>query len=72
MVLDEDGAETVEELERRDDVALYEDGGGDCGGGPVAGADGHFVKPLLERKLAYATAVGGTAKHVVHVHVLEW
>lgn len=31
---EEDGTETVEELEGRDDVALHEDAGGDCCGRP--------------------------------------
>ena len=44
---EEDGAETVEELEGRDDVALHQDAGRDCCGRPEARADGHLVEPLL-------------------------
>lgn len=42
-----DGAEAVEELEGRDDLALHEDAGRDCCRRPEARAYGHLVEPLL-------------------------
>lgn len=68
LVLEEDGADGVEESERGHDVALDEDGDGDGAGGPDARADGHLVEPLLEREVVGAAAggEGGTVEHVGH------
>ncbi len=71
MIFDKDGAEGVEELEWGQDVALDEDGGGDCSGRPVTGTDWHFVEPLFEGKLACNVSSAGAAAHehaFIHVH----
>lgn len=62
LVLDEHGAETVEELEGGDDMTLHQQRGRDGGSGPPARTDRHFVEPLLEGKLSdcpSSTAVAG-------------
>lgn len=71
LILDEHGAEGVEELEGRDDVALDEDGGGDRRGRPEACADGHFVEPLFQGELACWVAAAGAAaaEHAIGPHV---
>lgn len=67
LVLVEDSIEAVEELERGDDVALYEDAGDDCCSGPEACADGHFPKPRFEGEsgLSAESSLPAT-HHLVH------
>lgn len=68
LVLIEDGAVAVEELEWVDDVALDEDAREDCRGGPEARADGHFPEPCFEGEpgLSAESAIPAT-HHLVHV-----
>ncbi len=63
-----DGAEAVEELEGRDDLALYEDAGRDCCRRPEARAHGHLVEPLLQWELTgpSSDAAATVAEHVLH------
>ncbi len=73
LALDEDGAETVEELEGGNDVALDQDRGYYCSARPVARADGHLIEPLFQRELADgSSASAAAAEHVVHVHGCVW
>ena len=66
LVLVEYRAEGVEELERRDNLALYERGCEDCGCCPPAGAQRHFPEPSLEGK----AGLRSHCAHLVHVHVV--
>ena len=66
LVLVEYRAEGVEELERRDNLALYERGCEDCGCCPPAGAQRHFPKPSLEGE----AGLRSHCAHLVHVHVV--
>jgi hypothetical protein len=65
LVLVEHCAEGVEELKRRDNLALYERGCEDCGGCPPAGAQRHFPEPSLEGE----AGLRSHCAHLVHVHV---
>lgn len=67
LVLEEDGAVAVEELEWVDDVALDEDAHEDCCGGPEACADGHFPEPCFEGEagLSAESSIPAT-HHLVH------
>lgn len=55
LLLMEDGAEAVEQLERSEDLALHQNTGDDCRCGPPSRAHGHLEEPLLERQLAQCT-----------------
>lgn len=50
---EEDGADAVEELEGRDDVALHQHRGTQRYRHPPARAHGHLVEPLLQREAAH-------------------
>jgi hypothetical protein len=54
LALEEDGANAVEQLKRRDDVTLHQHTCTQRSRHPPASAYGHFVKPLLKREPAYA------------------
>lgn len=64
LALVPDGAEAVEELKGRNDVALDEYAQNDCDGGPPASANRQLVEPLLERKLSHHALAG--PKHSGH------
>lgn len=49
LAIGEDGAIAVEELERTEYLALYEDSGQYDSGGPVTSTDGSLEEPLLQR-----------------------
>lgn len=69
LILHEHSSETVEELEGRDDLALYQYRRCYGRAGPVSGADRHLVPPLLKRELADSSSLTSAgAEHVVHIH----
>ena len=51
------GAYTVEQLERRDDVALHQDRGAESCRHPPACTHGHLVEPLFERESTHHATV---------------
>ena len=63
--------ECVEELERVDDVALYENSHYDGGCRPETGADWHLPEPGLEREASLSTeAALPLPDHLVHLDLL--
>lgn len=52
LLLMEDSAEAVEELEGCEDLALHQDASDDRGRGPPSCADGHLEEPLFQWQLA--------------------
>lgn len=67
LVFDKYGTETVEQLERGDDVTLDQYRGCDCCYRPTSCTDWHLVEPLLQRELSDC-ASSTSAEHVVHIH----
>jgi hypothetical protein len=65
LVLIEHSTERVEELERRDDLALYERRGQNRSCCPPAGAQWHLPEPGLEGE----AGLRSHCAHLVHVHV---
>jgi len=68
LVLVEDSAEGIEELEGRYDLALYKGRGEHCCCRPPAGAEGHFPEPGFEGEAGLAShAAVSCAHHLVHI-----
>jgi hypothetical protein len=65
LVFIEHSTERVEELERRDDLALYERRGQNRSCCPPAGAQWHLPEPGLEGE----AGLRSHCAHLVHVHV---
>lgn len=59
----EDGAEAVEQLEGRHDVALHQQTCAQSSRHPPPSAHGHLVEPLLERELADHAAASERVRH---------
>lgn len=61
-----DGAEGIEELKGRQDVALNQQARHDSGSGPPSRADGHLKEPLLQRQ-GTQIATSCSSQHCSHV-----
>jgi hypothetical protein len=68
LTLEEDGPHTVEQLERRDDVALHQHTRTQRCRHPPASAHGHLVEPLLKREAASHHAIPAL-QYVCHAAV---
>lgn len=63
--LEEHQTEAVEQLERRDDLAMDQNGGGNRCYCPPACYWGHLIEPLFERELASLTSITPDGGHYV-------
>lgn len=67
--------EAVEQLKRREDLALHQNACDYCRRGPPSRANGHFEEPLLKGQLAQSAAIstandrGHAAREVLELPV---
>jgi len=68
LALVKDGSEAVEELKRRDDVALNQNSSKDSRCGPPSCAYGHLEEPLFEWELSEGCITSSAAaEYGIHV-----